>query len=549
VGAADAHEEPDADEGRTAGAVGVPVQTLARLCGLTLRGGGMDAGNRRVRGLALFDPESDADLAAGLVLAAPGHDLAVDSPVLARAADGNATALLVTARQASGIEEHLPAGLPVLVSPAGPAWVELIGQVRAVLAAEDPDTAHASLDVPQRDLVLLANSVAERVGGSVTIFSPQQEVIASSRIRPDDDPLRRQAVLDQHGPRWYREHLRSRGVYARLWSGEQVVEVPPMPEREVGRRLAVAVRAGDEILGSLWAAEGRAGLSPDAAGTLQQAAHAAAVRLVELHELGRAARRADEDAARTLMAGQGGTDAACTQLGADPAQPCTVVAIEPTSDAGFTARRLTEALALHSSAYRWTAAAVARGERRVDLLLCNLAEPSVQPVRRMMESFARDCERTVLGTLRVAVGPVRLLRNAGESAATADLVLHALRHDARTGVASGDDLWATVGVLQLAERLRSLQLPCSPLDVLTRLDGDHGTDLVGTLDAYLHCLGDVGRTGRRLRVHTNTVRYRLRRIRELAGLDLDDPDQRLLVWLQLRTQALDRPPSSGGPAN
>jgi hypothetical protein len=530
-------------------APGVPMATVARLCGLTLHGSGRGFLERRVDGLALFDPESHGDL-TGVVLCAPGHDLSVaGNAVVARAIDGAAAALLVTPRQCQDAQAQLPSGIPLLVCPGDTAWAELVGQVRAVLAAGDPDQATRTLDLPQRDLVFLANTTADRVGGSVTIFSPQQEVLASSRVRPDDDPLRRQAVLDQHGPRWYREHLRARGVYARLWADDQVVDVPPLPERDVRRRLAVAVRAGDEILGSLWAAEGGSPLAPDAAATLQHAAHAAAVRLLELHEQGQAARRADEDAARAVMSGQGSLDAACTQLGADPELPCAVVAVEPTRGTSFSARRLSEALALHSSAYRWTAAAVARGERRVDLLVCNLVEQDPVSVRRMMGSFARDCEHTAIGSLRAGVGPALSLDRAPESASTADLVLRALRHDGRAGVATGEDVWACVGLLQLRSRLHDLVLPAVPLDDLDDLDAGHGTDLVATVKAYLECLGDVSRAGRSLNVHANTVRYRLRRIRDLVGLDLDDPDQRLFVWLQLRTRALRAPSAAGDRSN
>ena len=40
-----------------------------------------------------------------------------------------------------------------------------------------------------------------------------------------------------------------------------------------------------------------------------------------------------------------------------------------------------------------------------------------------------------------------------------------------------------------------------------------------------------------VQVHPNTFRYRMRRVRELFELDLEDPDVRLMVWLQLRTLA------------
>jgi DNA-binding PucR family transcriptional regulator len=35
-------------------------------------------------------------------------------------------------------------------------------------------------------------------------------------------------------------------------------------------------------------------------------------------------------------------------------------------------------------------------------------------------------------------------------------------------------------------------------------------------------------------VHPNTCRYRLARAEQLFGLALADPDERLLLWLQLR---------------
>ncbi len=34
-------------------------------------------------------------------------------------------------------------------------------------------------------------------------------------------------------------------------------------------------------------------------------------------------------------------------------------------------------------------------------------------------------------------------------------------------------------------------------------------------------------------LHVNTVRYRLSRVEPLFGLNLEDPETRLLLWLQL----------------
>ena len=203
---------------------------------------------------------------------------------------------------------------------------------------------------------------------------------------------------------------------------------------------------------------------------------------------------------------------------------------------------------MHSAAFRWTAVAVPRGERRADLLVCNLADTSLAPVRRMMRSFARDCEHTLLGNLRIGIGSVVPLEQAAQATVTADLVLQALRGRGASGVATGEEMWASVGLLRLAAHIRELSLPSHPLQRLQQADAKHRGDLVPTLEAYLECLGDVAAAGKRLNVHTNTVRYRLRRITAVGGLDLDDPDQRLLVWLQLRT-GLGRRSAPGAKSN
>ena len=49
----------------------------------------------------------------------------------------------------------------------------------------------------------------------------------------------------------------------------------------------------------------------------------------------------------------------------------------------------------------------------------------------------------------------------------------------------------------------------------------------------LDALGDVRTAAARLTVHPNTLRYRLRRASEVAGIDLDDPSARIVHHLHL----------------
>jgi DNA-binding PucR family transcriptional regulator len=48
----------------------------------------------------------------------------------------------------------------------------------------------------------------------------------------------------------------------------------------------------------------------------------------------------------------------------------------------------------------------------------------------------------------------------------------------------------------------------------------------------------VGRTAAVLHLHRNAIAYRLQRLTELAGIDLNDPDQRLALRLACRARLL-----------
>ena len=61
--------------------------------------------------------------------------------------------------------------------------------------------------------------------------------------------------------------------------------------------------------------------------------------------------------------------------------------------------------------------------------------------------------------------------------------------------------------------------------------------LAHTLSVYLDSFGDVAAAAEALHVHPNTVRYRVRRIEQVLGSSLADPDVRLLLALSLRATA------------
>ncbi|WP_369212174.1 PucR family transcriptional regulator [Streptomyces flavofungini] len=63
-------------------------------------------------------------------------------------------------------------------------------------------------------------------------------------------------------------------------------------------------------------------------------------------------------------------------------------------------------------------------------------------------------------------------------------------------------------------------------------------ELARTAEVFLDCAGQAGRTAAELRIHRQTLYYRLSRVEQLTGLDLDDGEDRLLLHMVLKSSRL-----------
>ena len=71
------------------------------------------------------------------------------------------------------------------------------------------------------------------------------------------------------------------------------------------------------------------------------------------------------------------------------------------------------------------------------------------------------------------------------------------------------------------------------LEALRDYDRRHNSSLRASVHAYLAEYGDVRGAAKSLNVHPNTLRYRLRRVEEILGIELSNTADRILLELQL----------------
>jgi DNA-binding PucR family transcriptional regulator len=72
------------------------------------------------------------------------------------------------------------------------------------------------------------------------------------------------------------------------------------------------------------------------------------------------------------------------------------------------------------------------------------------------------------------------------------------------------------------------------LGPLLTYDREKNADLVTTLTHYLDCGGNYDDAAQSLTIHRSTLRYRLGRIRDISGRDLQDVEDRLNLHLATR---------------
>jgi DNA-binding PucR family transcriptional regulator len=449
------------------------------------------------------------------------------------------------------------AGLALLGLRRGATWAQLTALLRSLLAEGDIGLAEPESigGLPSGDLFAVANAVGALLDAPVTIEDRSSRVLAFSGRQDEADPSRVETIIGRQVPERYARMLSDLGVFRELYREHRPVVVDPsqMGADAISmQRVAIAVRAGDEVLGSIWAAmDGE--VTPERTAALQDAAKLVALHMLRVRAGADVQRRLRTDLVSTALEGGAGARDALSRLGlvgkqvvvlavALRAEHATGPAGQPDQAAGDTSdlERVADALGVHLSASVPSSAVAVVGGIAYALLPVGAGHGS-EPEERAARLAEEFCDRlgTRLPTV-VGIGGVGGdISTITESRATATRVLRVLRdgHASRR-VARLTDVHTQSLLLELRDLAAARgERPVGPIARLLEYDERNDSGLAETLEAWLDALGDVRAAASALFIHPNTLRYRLRRLEEVSGLDLADPEQRFAAMLQLRILA------------
>jgi hypothetical protein len=370
----------------------------------------------------------------------------------------------------------------------------------------------------------IVDALSVRLGRPVLVDDVDLRPLAYSSQIGELDPVRTASILGRTAPDEAREALFGHGIRGAL----EPVRIPAHRDIGMEARICIPIVRNGRRLGYLWLIEDPAVADDDLRLARGAAAQAASVLQSEVDSQLDRRRREQELIGALLSADAGAAAAAAAVLEADrylPQRPLVVCVGAPEGaplDAldRFRARAPAKHSVCGEVGGRPTCIVAANGQ----LGGAQLAEA----LRGVLPSEAGA---------QVHVGEGPPVDELTDAAASHQRALAALKAaaDQNAEVARWDDLRA----YRLLTALPDTALEDMPERIRGLLDGNH-EQLVLTLETFLDHAGDVKQTAAELWLHRTSLYYRLRRIEEVAGVDLTRGEDRLLCHVALRLARLQR---------
>jgi DNA-binding PucR family transcriptional regulator len=427
------------------------------------------------------------------------------------------------------VAEASSVGLAILAAPDDVPWRRLDALLMSVLGARgtgaDPGPGVGE------ELFALANAIAAVTGGSVAIEDLDRQVLAYSSVQGQRiDVLRQEGILARRVP----EMSRNLWQYRQVLAADHVVRFEEVADEMA--RSAITIRAGSQPLGTIWAIERPGGLPPGGQDVLLDGARLAAVHLLRARDAGELDLHARDGALRGALDGSWTAHEVAFRLSLPTGAELALVGFAPAPDLDGSAPFVTQigtVLTRYFAAYR-PDAAVATTSRTVFVLLpTGGAATAHRLATGALNALGKDFGKQLRAAAAyTSTDPTELPRMRTE---IEDVLAITTTQQGLPTFARLADVHARVVLTRVAEVLaQQPRLRHPGIDAMATYDRDHHTDYAPSVTAWLDAVGDITTAARQLRVHPNTLRYRLKRANELFGLHLDRPDERLSAWMQLR---------------
>lgn len=392
------------------------------------------------------------------------------------------------------------------------------------------------LTLLEEDLFAIAQTTARLTSSHVVIEDAANKVLAYSTVTNDIDELRKASILARRGPRKYELLLKDLGAYRELHRTRKAVRVPARPQDGLRERVAIALFAGERIMGYIWLQETGEGFGGDVEYVLTGSAARASAELIRYRNQQSVHMR--EDRIVRLLSGPAEA-AASAHSGKMPAErPAALILLgmsdadSRADDAALKHGELANLASIHAAAYK-PSAVVGQFNGDTAVIVPDLhSSTAEQGLRSLAEAIVRDARKHLGITAVAAVGPtVPDLLSLHTATRITEALLACMGPG--TGVAGVDDFEAEIPYREAVRNFTTSPFRHRSLAALLQADGE----LAETLRSYFDASFDVAECARRMKLHKNTVYYRVGKAARVTGLDFGNPRDSLVALLHIQEWA------------
>ncbi|MDV8149063.1 PucR family transcriptional regulator [Arthrobacter sp. B10-11] len=394
------------------------------------------------------------------------------------------------------------------------------------------------LTLLEEDLFAIAQTTARLTSSHVVIEDAANKVLAYSTVTNDIDELRKASILARRGPRKYELLLKDLGAYRELHRTRLPVRVPARPQDGLRERIAVTLFAGDRIMGYIWLQETGGGFGDDVDYVLTGSAARVSAELIRYRNQQSVHMRQDRIARLLSGPAEAAASAHSEKIPADRPSALLLIGMSASEaqsdDAALKHGELANLASIHAAAYKQSAI-VGQFNGDTAVIIPALQSANAEAgLRSLAEAIVRDAGKHLGLSPFAAVGPIAPdLLSLHSVTAKTEALLGCMRRSGTAAVATVDDFEADI---LFHEALGHFTASAFRHRSLWSLLGDD-RELAETLRVYFEASLDVGECAKRMKLHKNTVYYRISKASRVTGLNFSDPRHSLVALLHIQEWA------------
>jgi sugar diacid utilization regulator len=377
----------------------------------------------------------------------------------------------------------------------------------------------------------IIDDLARTLGRPITLEDAGGRLVAYSAHEQPVDSVRVETLLRRGASESTLKALKERGVYEDIERSPGVAFVEGIAEIGFSPRVALVLKVGGVVLGYLWVTNGKAPLTPQMEEALlrgrQQLVQALERRGVTLDVRQKQREDIISDLVRGGRRDMDGLLSALRAMGWYGEPPFQVMLVRDRKE-GRAHQVFKETEALLSGAVP----ACFRGVHRDDVVVVFSgaeAHGTVRVANAIADRYSKMGRDVAVGLGGTCEDLSHLKRSYSEAS---EAIALGAKYRSHSGCFDYRALAPYDLLSCLADCKRHTTYGRDAVTKLVTYDELHKSQLFDTLETYLDLYGKRKTAASRLNIHPNTLDYRIRKVRELTGMDPDDPDSRLVlhVW-------------------